>query len=314
MTIAKGKDWLDRYKKAAGRPHPLEVQLKREQAQKGPEPGSAEAARARLAEIGKSSVIKKLQAEYEATDTRSTELLRDFKRIRDTEGAFSDEADEAYRRFKREYDRQNELRGEIRKAEKQLNERAHETLAVDDPVSLNTKMVSRFSKSDSRHDAIQEGVGFVQKMLGVQPDSPDVAIEFKKGGRGRSSADALGTRINLTTHSGPSTVVHEIGHWLEHNVSSLRDKAFAFYDRRTEGEALVSMNSVTSGGYSGYERTRPDDFLNPYMGKDYSTRSRGRYATEILSMGIEKFYEDPIGFAKQDPDYFDFIYGALRGQ
>jgi hypothetical protein len=64
------------------------------------------------------------------------------------------------------------------------------------------------------------------------------------------------------------------------------------------GEALEWMGR----GYNKSEKTRRDKFLDPYMGKDY-----GRTATEILSMGLEMFYADPVQLAENDPDYFDFI-------
>ena len=45
-----------------------------------------------------------------------------------------------------------------------------------------------------------------------------------------------------------------------------------------------------------------------YVGKDY-----GAGSTEIISMGLEKLYNDPAGFARQDPEYCAFIIGALNG-
>ncbi len=47
---------------------------------------------------------------------------------------------------------------------------------------------------------------------------------------------------------------------------------------------------------------------DPYAGKVY----RGGKYTEILTMGLERLYRDPQGFAQQDPDYFDFILGIVR--
>lgn len=46
----------------------------------------------------------------------------------------------------------------------------------------------------------------------------------------------------------------------------------------------------------------------PYMGKD----SADNGSTEILSMGLELMYRNPVALAKQDPDMFDFIYSVVR--
>lgn len=45
-----------------------------------------------------------------------------------------------------------------------------------------------------------------------------------------------------------------------------------------------------------------------YNGKKYDHPS-----TEILSMGLEMLYLDPVTFARVDPEYFKFIVGVLRG-
>ena len=45
-----------------------------------------------------------------------------------------------------------------------------------------------------------------------------------------------------------------------------------------------------------------------YVGKDY-----GRRATEIVSMGLEELYRNPAVFAGNDPEYFKFTVGLLRG-
>ncbi len=39
-----------------------------------------------------------------------------------------------------------------------------------------------------------------------------------------------------------------------------------------------------------------------------------RYASEIVSMGVEYMYSRPIEFAAKDPDYFDFMFNLLRGK
>jgi len=45
-----------------------------------------------------------------------------------------------------------------------------------------------------------------------------------------------------------------------------------------------------------------------YVGKDYKYK-----ATEALSMGLQKVFEDPLRFAKLDPEYFKFVLGQLDG-
>ena len=85
--------------------------------------------------------------------------------------------------------------------------------------------------------------------------------------------------------------------------------ALAFYDRRTEGYPLISLNEATeSNRYGVNEMTRLDKFLRPYMGKEYPDRG----GTEIITMGVEMLYNDPQKLAKGDPDYFDFLLQTLQ--
>ena len=45
-----------------------------------------------------------------------------------------------------------------------------------------------------------------------------------------------------------------------------------------------------------------------YTGKKYDHPS-----SEVISMGMEFLYMDPVTFARTDPEYFKFIVGILRG-
>jgi hypothetical protein len=51
-----------------------------------------------------------------------------------------------------------------------------------------------------------------------------------------------------------------------------------------------------------------DELSAYYVGKDY-----GQGATEIVSMGLELLYNNPILFAKKDPEYLKYILGILDG-
>lgn len=146
-------------------------------------------------------------------------------------------------------------------------------------------------------------------------------IEVRKGTRGYS----LG---NLIVISGwddddmTETAFHELGHYFEHRVmtgqvsqikgmwrnNKTDESAKAiymaeslFYDRRTAGENLTWLGK----GYKRDEKTRKDDFVHPYMGKDY-----GGNDFELVSMGFQYAYTNPKKLA-EDPDMESWIYGIL---
>ena len=126
------------------------------------------------------------------------------------------------------------------------------------------------------------------------------------------------------------TAIHELGHCFEHKISIsdtytsykkwgsgywrnyystqyptgqtfILDAEREFYNKRTEGEDLKWLGS----GYSKSEKTRKDNFISPYMGKDYEGND-----FELVSMGFQYAYTDPDKLA-QDPDMESWIYGIL---
>lgn len=104
-----------------------------------------------------------------------------------------------------------------------------------------------------------------------------------------------------TDESSIETAIHELGHRFERAVPAIKEMEKLFYDRRTKGEALQWLGR----GYGRDEKSRKDDFISPYMGKDYNGT-----AYELVSMGFEYAYTDPLKLAT-DPDMEAWIYGIL---
>jgi len=100
------------------------------------------------------------------------------------------------------------------------------------------------------------------------------------------------------------TVIHEFGHFIEDSSGKVHRTIMEFYTKRTKGCPLEWLGS----GFGRDELTRKDKFIDAYMGKDYKGQ-----ATEILSMGLQYFYNDPYKLAIKDPEYFNFIYKLVRG-
>lgn len=127
-------------------------------------------------------------------------------------------------------------------------------------------------------------------------------LSLKKVNRGFYSHGTATIAISGETLSSQfRTAVHELGHRFERTVDDMLDIEKTFYDRRTKGYTLEWLGT----GYGRNEKSRFDDFINPYMGKDY-----GETAYEIVSMGFELGYTDPLRLLK-DKDMAELIYGLL---
>lgn len=106
------------------------------------------------------------------------------------------------------------------------------------------------------------------------------------------------------------TLWHELGHWIEHNNPLARAIVRQFFARRTAGERPVSLASLLPRhGYRRDEIALRDQFINPYMGKIYSSGS-----TEILSMGLEYLSSPELAakLAKEDPDMLSMLLKIIE--
>ena len=109
---------------------------------------------------------------------------------------------------------------------------------------------------------------------------------------------ALSGEGNAQTYG---TAIHELGHRFEMAVPEIRKAEKEFYEYRTDGEKLVWMGE----GYKRSEKTRVDNFINKYIGKDYVGQ-----AYELVSMGFQYAFTEPETLFK-DEEYAKWIYGIL---
>ena len=156
-----------------------------------------------------------------------------------------------------------------------------------------------------------------------------------------SSAAYWRREIAMEYESFHGTMVHEASHLLERDERTLR-RAAGFLGRRTRGDAVTVIDA--RGDLGRRDRWRdPDGDPDYYVGRLYtyrdlpphgahSVRVEGApgqpatvpvregntgavdvYVTEVLSMGMQWLYQNPVGFARQDPEFFDFIWDTLIG-
>jgi hypothetical protein len=135
----------------------------------------------------------------------------------------------------------------------------------------------------------------------------------------RSFAYDGNKKIGLASVAGPDTIAHEYGHTIEASNLRIQAAAIGFVEQRTAGEEPVNLSQKFPGrSYDEHETGKKDQFDRVfsersayYVGKTYGVGSTRD--TEIISMGIEQLYKDPIKFAENDPEYFHLMVGALQG-
>ena len=121
--------------------------------------------------------------------------------------------------------------------------------------------------------------------------------------------------INLKTFQ------HEFCHFLEDNFPELKKVSVQFLRKRTAGEVPLPLTKIKNNpttGYKRYEIAYKDEWIekggDAYSGRYYKDPTLGEYyATEVLSMGLQRFLKNPILFYKQDKDYFEFVVKQIQG-
>lgn len=82
-----------------------------------------------------------------------------------------------------------------------------------------------------------------------------------------------------------TTPFHELGHYVEYMNKDVLRVTKEFLARRTAGEKTVLLKDIYPGSnYSSREVTKKDNFISPYIGKEYND------ATEVFSVGLESIF------------------------
>lgn len=145
---------------------------------------------------------------------------------------------------------------------------------------------------------------------------------YQDGRVGRAHASWPGYKRDAAVHlfgdSGVATAVHEYGHIVEFNATADQEALrHAFWAARTQGETAESLATLTGdSGYGPNEYAYKDKFLDVYMGHLRESWTGPIYTedgVELISMGVERLYTDPVGLIRKDPEYFDFLVSFLQG-
>ena len=163
------------------------------------------------------------------------------------------------------------------------------------------------------------------------PASSNIYVNKKKRAFSRE-----GEGIFVSRDEDIRTIIHELGHQLEDNTPWIKNMVKKWMQERldkgrkaledklkkttdpTKREGIMQkllkytmrpLNKIyKTKQYDSWEVAFEDDFLDAYVGKVYE-----RGSTEIVSMGLERMYHNPVQFQRSDPDHFDLMLRILKG-
>lgn len=166
--------------------------------------------------------------------------------------------------------------------------------------------------SENDRANVEEGLAFIRNLL-----SPRALEYFSVSVQPRTPEEnphQRGGVIYVAPEDDPGIVAHEIAHHLHESIPGAAKRVEGFFQRRTAEQSREWMPLPGKMGYWSI----PDNFFHPYVGRIYSRYKDGVvhefYGNEILSMGVEALWQNPISFARKDPEHFDLTLGILHGE
>lgn len=162
--------------------------------------------------------------------------------------------------------------------------------------------------SKTKYKNVEMVFGYFKKMVSKY-DLEDIVV---KGGAKREFYRDTEKSINISKNTSPEVIIHELIHHTENNNFILK-QAVEFLMKRTEGKPIRRLKEINKG-YGSEEIFKDGGFFNEYVGKIYQSSPRsiksykGIRATEVLTMGVQRMYENPFQFYKDDPEHFELIY------
>jgi hypothetical protein len=130
--------------------------------------------------------------------------------------------------------------------------------------------------------------------------------------------------INLSLLSTPSNfiseIAHEYGHLVEEFNPTIKNKSWDFFNTRAPSLEMESISEILHDQGEEYDTSKYPDlsvykgsFISPYVGRVYGEVSE-KGPTEVISIGLQSLFLDPINFLFKDVEHFNLIYKLLKGE
>jgi hypothetical protein len=168
---------------------------------------------------------------------------------------------------------------------------------------------------------ISSAKAWISLVVGKVSDTPCVIKQLGPGegyfGGSRSYFVPKENTMYLIKNESSWVVVHEWGHYLENQRPAVHQACVEFLNRRyqeavrsglSESADVKPLKELTKvDAYQPYEVAFRDRFRDPYVGKVYRDASN----TEVMSMGLQYLYENPLRFRSEDPEHYYLTLGLI---
>lgn len=189
------------------------------------------------------------------------------------------------------------------------------------PSEMRGSLKIRFETTDPAiHHSVTQASSFLAGVVSSRwlPTS-EIRVAALETGRDRSYATGLGRNASIHLQPGVidvPTAIHELAHHIEGDHPIILEFSKRFISRRSRGGAPERLLDLTGEHYEPHEITLSANWStrggSHYVGKFYGPSLRQSVATELISMGLERIYNQPDTFFREDSDYFLFLLLTLQ--
>ena len=245
--------------------------------------------------------------EWIALGKLKKEAWSKYENLKDIQKASDNELDVQMQKYMNLVGKYNAQRDIVNNKMSEKYKAINQILRIKDGANIEFKTTT---KSKKVKDNLQLGKDLLDGIISknIMPKEPVKAMAIQ-GGKGRCHYSHQNDRLEMTNEADAPDVAHELMHWLEKKNPKVLDNSLTFLEYRTQGEEVQSLRQLTKQNFDKEEVAKPDKFFSPYCGKIYNHQ-----ATEIMSMGIERIFENPKEFAETDIEYMSFVISNLRGE
>lgn len=201
-----------------------------------------------------------------------------------------------------------------------------QAMASGHPLANNAAEAKSAGQFIAKHVAKDAAPSNIRISVLQAGDKETIGTFAGKEFSGRAHADPIpGQRIiTVNPDVKAKTITHEFGHVMEAESGAHFKAAVDFLTRRTglkdSGDLTAAtrpLSEITGNSvYGPKEKALDDHFQSAYVGKVYGASGPGSYkgfgATEVTSMGMERMHNDPVEFAREDPDHFRFTLEQMN--
>ena len=256
--------------------------------------------------------IKEAEEKWIELGKQKYQLWDDFKKIEKSQNIpdkILKEKEAEYNKKVSEYFKQHEIVNDLR-----LNKfsNINKILKIESGANIH---IQSNTKSKEVAKILNDSYGLLNGIVSndIMPKEPIKAVS-KKGKtsttiKGRSDFNPETDILEIAKDNDVTDVVHEVMHWLEKKNEKVLNNSLTFLEYRTQGEKPQKLKDLTKINYKDNEISKPDKFFDAYCGKIYNVP-----ATEIMSMGLQQIYNNPLEFAEKDREYMSFVISNLRGE